>query len=159
MSTERYRYPRADRDARPGEELTFYVTDRECGIRDDPSMCMFAQSAMRAFDTDTVWFGRSRAYVEVNHEVLRYFYAPDTYEAVRHYDATGEMAAGIYKIVPPPPSATLEGLRARNQRESYKETGTHPQRGNRKRVWMPHRGWSKTSAPNPVNREADDGAD
>src|SRR3954467_13848796 len=67
---DRYKYPHADRDAMPGEELTFYVTDRECGIRGDPGMCMLAQSAMRAFDTDQVWFGRRVAMVQVGAEVL-----------------------------------------------------------------------------------------
>jgi hypothetical protein len=140
---DRYKYPHADRDAMPGEELTFYVTDRECGIRGDPGMCMLAQSAMRAFDTDQVWFGRRVAMVQVGAEVLRYNYDDRTQQAVRHYDATGEMAPGVYKIVPPKPGSTLK---AKRERGLGTYTGTHPQRGNRDGVWCPPRGWGKQSS-------------
>ncbi len=137
----RYSYPRADRDAKPGEELTFLVTEGECAIQGDPGMCMLAVSAMRAFDTDQVWFGRQTAYVQVGKEVLRYVYEERTRKAVRHYDATGEMEPGVYRVIPPPPAKTLAGKRIAGQ---GRKTGTHPQRGKR-HVWSPPRGWGKQS--------------
>lgn len=133
-------YPRADRDARPDETLTFYVRAEECGVRDNPEACLLAQCAMRAFDTDEVWFGRTTAYIEIGRELVRFGYDHRTRDAVRRYDETGEMEPGVYKVIPPEPSKRL-GVRKNTN------TGTGEPRPNagKRSVWSPPRGWGKQS--------------
>lgn len=103
------------------EELYFAVTDKDIakakGLKGyaDPNSCVAACAARRQF-TDSI-FQRDTAYTLQIHggvtHAVRYRLGGALRRAIAEFDATGKFATGMYKLLPPTASQTLEAKRLR----------------------------------------------
>jgi hypothetical protein len=109
--------------------LRFFVSsaDIQGADRKDPANCVIARACRRLFNSTTVLFWRSIAYVETidendKHQVERFVLNQITRRRIARFDRTGKADPAGYMLFPPAVSQQLDS--ARQYRKEW--DATHP---------------------------------
>ena len=117
-----------------------HIQPQRCDIknakRDDPANCAFSRACQRMYDSSVVLFFRTVAYVDLLDEhgvrkVHRFRIEPPAQEFIRAFDAGEDVGPGGFRLSPPPPGMTLNGVaeqrrkRTASRREAILKGETH----------------------------------
>jgi hypothetical protein len=96
--------------------------DIDAAVRGDPCNCAFSRACQRMYGSKFVLFFSHVAYVDLLDEggarkIFRFRIEKAAREFIKAFDAGEEVTSGGFRLSPPPPSYTLEGLAKQGQRD------------------------------------------
>lgn len=97
--------------------------DIETAKRDDPANCAFSRACQRMYGSSVVLFFGTVAYVDLLDEhgerkIHRFRIERTAREFIKAFDAGGDVKPGGFRLAPPPPAATLDGIAERGRKRA-----------------------------------------
>lgn len=107
--------------------ISILALESDGGVRGDPLDCRVAHSLTRAFPGRAHAVYTTVTLIELEPGVMtRFWNGPEVAAAIRAFDKTGEMPAGMYSFGPPPPYRRLDARSAENKRRGEKRIARPP---------------------------------
>lgn len=106
---------------------TLHIQPQRCDIesaaQDDPANCAFSRACQRMYDSSVVLFFSTVAYVDLLDEhgvrkVHRFRIDKPAQEFIKAFDAGEDVGPGGFRLSPPPPGMTLNGVAEQRKRRT-----------------------------------------